>query len=103
VGLLPLVVYSSLTAAVMGFPDLRVFLILVVLLYHTSTMARTTGALALAVMLYSEADRSTNISPYWYVSDRRTSTRAYIRTLTLGTRCWRAHCCWPCSRTCRRA
>jgi hypothetical protein len=64
VGLLPVALTAGLMAA--SRYDMR-YAAASLLTFYTAVVAETTGALALAVTLYSEVHRNANISPQWYV------------------------------------
>lgn len=76
VGLVPLAVTAGLMA--LSRYDMK-YAATSLLTFYTSVVAETTGALALAVMFYSEINHNTNISPQWFGSltswavDRRLS------------------------------
>jgi hypothetical protein len=74
VGLLPVALTAGLMAA--SRYDMR-YAAASLLTFYTAVVAETTGALALAVTLYSEVHRNANISPQWFVrvSNRSPYTR----------------------------
>lgn len=75
VGLLPVAVTAGLMAA--SRYDMR-YAAASLLTFYTSAVAETTGALALAVALYSEVHRNSNISPQWYALPTGSSPLALI-------------------------